>query len=150
MSTYLSALILPSNNALEQAPPFTPAYLLAIQHTLPHTLATIPPLALFPSLSYLQEYLTEGRLREVYDGAGEAAAEGNGMGGGLTSKLLLQAPNHEDSAAQQGIANLTPESYTSHFTALLALELDALATMKSRLVLWKIGVTIDVWEEGEV
>ncbi|KAH6904502.1 helicase MOV-10 [Coprinopsis sp. MPI-PUGE-AT-0042] len=128
------------------APPFTPAYLLAIQHTLPHTLATIPPLLHFPSLSYLREYLTESRLREVYDGPSE---RGEGQGTGLASKLLLQPPNGEGGATQrEGGAKLTPEVYTTHFTSLLSLELDALATMKSRLVLWKIGVTIDVWDEA--
>ena len=62
---------------------------------------------------------------------------------------MLQAPDREASAAQRGATKLEPESYSSHFTSLLALELDALATMKSRLVLWKIGVTIDIWDEGK-
>ncbi|KAF9054183.1 P-loop containing nucleoside triphosphate hydrolase protein [Panaeolus papilionaceus] len=109
---------------------YIPIYLRKIQKEL-HRMIPLPPMAVFPSPSYIESFLVpivKSKLTESQNLA-----------------LLSGAPI----PSKQTVAPLDVDSYHEHWTSLLRWELDAMALQKEQVVLWKLGVKIAVWQNAE-
>ncbi|KAF8804411.1 P-loop containing nucleoside triphosphate hydrolase protein [Phlegmacium glaucopus] len=112
------------------ADPFVQQYLKNIQKQL-HTLEPLSPIPLFPSITYLETYLTP-RLIE------DSIRSDN-----LT---LLSAPPIPSGAKAPA---LSQETYHDHWITILRWELDATASQKEQIVLWKLGLKVANWKNAE-
>ncbi|RXW11818.1 hypothetical protein EST38_g14038 [Candolleomyces aberdarensis] len=127
----------------------------------PHVLTPLPPIPVYPTRAYLQEYLTTKRVAEVHKkvmglgllayGPPPSSRIVGGMsqaqspltpGGGGVGKMQVQLQ------PSQQLPPLTPETYYAHFTHLLRWELDAQAFQKETLILWKAGIKVLNWDES--
>lgn len=86
---------------------------------------------MFPSITYLETYLTP-RLIE------DSIRSDN-----LT---LLSAPPISSGAKAPA---LTQETYHDHWLTLLRWELDAMASQKEQIILWKLGLKVANWKNAE-
>ncbi|KAF7307812.1 hypothetical protein MKEN_01141300 [Mycena kentingensis (nom. inval.)] len=104
---------------------FIPQYLQDIQKQ-PHSLRSLPPIPLFPSMDYLQKFFPI-TLIDV------STAQKSSI---LTSPPPATAPS-------------MTTSYHQHWNALLSWELHKLAVDKEQIVLWKTGVKVANWDGDE-
>jgi hypothetical protein len=113
-----------------QADIFVPQYLKNIQKQL-HTLEPLSPVPLFPSVTYLETYLTPRLIKDS-----------------ITSNnlTLLSAPPIPSGAKAPA---LTQESYHEHWITLLRWELDAMALQKEQIVLWQLALRVENWQNAE-
>lgn len=113
-----------------QADIFVPQYLKNIQKQL-HTLKPLSPIPLFPSITYLETYLTP-RLIEDSTKSDNLA--------------LLSAPPIPYEAKAPA---LSQETYHDHWITLLRWELNAMTLQKEQIVLWKLGFRVASWKNAE-
>ncbi|RDB23524.1 RNA helicase Mov10l1 [Hypsizygus marmoreus] len=106
---------------------FIPQYLKEIQKQ-PHNLIPLQPVPIFPSLSYLQSFLLPNLIEEFCK---------------PRPVTILSAPPADECPALQ------IDTYHAHWMALLAWELDKLASDKEQIVLWKIGLKVAIWADAE-
>lgn len=122
------------------ADPFVPQYLKDVQK-MPHKMTPLPPMPIFPPRRYLQQYLTSDRMEEAHKKA---------MSLSLLS-LPPPPPAHRHNGHTNGtvpLPELQPETYHAHFLHLLRWELDAQATQKENIILWKAGIKVLDWSEA--
>ena len=113
-----------------QAETFVPQYLKNIQKQV-HNLDPLPAIPLFPSITYLETYLTPRLIKDSI------------RSDNLT---LLSAPPIPSGANQPA---LTQESYHDHWITLLRWELDAMALQKEQIVLWQLAFRVENWKNAE-
>ena len=113
-----------------QAETFVPQYLKDIQKQV-HTLDPLPAIPLFPSITYLETYLTPRLIKDSIKS---------------DNLTLLSAPPIPPGAKEP---TLTQESYHDHWITLLRWELDAMALQKEQVVLWQLGFRVESWKDAE-
>ncbi|EAU87611.2 helicase MOV-10 [Coprinopsis cinerea okayama7 len=133
------------------ADPFIPQWLKDVQ-SQHHTLAPVPPIPIFPSVSYLQNYLPQRMVEEVMKKNMSLALIS--MPPPPPPKRHVWTPPDQHSPTARTVSNLNNalpplaiQTYYQHFVHLLRWELDALARLKENVVLWKIGVQVLNWRE---
>lgn len=117
----------------------------------PHMLTPLPPIPVYPTVAYLQEYLTAKRVTEVHKkvmGLGLLAYGPPPSNRSLAQPPLTPGGGKFQPPAQHQLPPLTPQTYYAHFTHLLRWELDAQASQKETLILWKAGIKVLNWDEG--
>ena len=113
-----------------QAETFVPQYLKNIQKQV-HTLEPLTAIPLFPSISYLETYLTPRLIKDSI------------RSDNLT---LLSAPPIPSGTE---VPPLTQKSYHDHWITLLRWELDAMALQKEQIVLWQLSFRVENWKNAE-
>ena len=108
---------------------FIPQWLQDIQKQ-PQTLEPLPASPPFPPLSYVRSFLLPG----------------------LVEEFCTPRPSNLLSSPPPPIGNPPPleiETYATHWSTLLAWELDTLTRDKENLVMWKNSVEILNWDQSE-
>jgi len=113
-----------------QADAFVPQHLYNIQRET-HTLIPLPPIPVFPSVSYLQSFLLPPLIDESHKS---------------DNFSLLNAPPIPKDSKTPLLDHLT---YHNHWTEILRWELDAIAEKKEGIVLWKLGLKVVLWKDSE-
>lgn len=106
---------------------FIPQYLKDIQKQ-PHNLVPLPPVPVFPPITYPQTFLIP-KLIDKLDKPPSVT-------------LLSVAP-------PTVVPPLKVDTYRAHWSCLLGWELDSLTSDKEQIVLWKIGIKVAVWDHAE-
>jgi len=113
-----------------QADAFVPQYLYNIQKEQ-NPLKPLPPIPVFPSVSYLQSFLIPHLIDESLKSDKLA--------------LLHAPPIPKDTKASP----LHHQTYYNHWIEILRWELDAIAQKKEKIVLWKLASKVAVWKDSE-
>ncbi|KDR78399.1 hypothetical protein GALMADRAFT_245562 [Galerina marginata CBS 339.88] len=109
---------------------YVPQYLYNIQKQV-HPLKPLPPTPVFPSTKYLESFLIPRLIEE--------SRKSDNL------SLLHAPPPPKDSKP----SILTHTTYHNHWTDILRWELDAIASKKEQIVLWKAVVRVVVWKDSE-
>ncbi|KAF9480299.1 P-loop containing nucleoside triphosphate hydrolase protein [Pholiota conissans] len=109
---------------------FIPRYLYNIQKET-HPLKPLPPIPVFPSVSYLQSFLIPKLINQT--------AKND------VPSLLREPPIAKDAQP----APLNSQKYLEHWTDILRWELDAVTHDKEQIVLWKLVPKVAVWKDAE-
>jgi hypothetical protein len=96
-----------------------------------HPLKPLPPIPVFPSLSYLQTFLIPKLINQSTKND--------------VPSLLRATPIQKDAQPTR----LGLDTYHDHWTQILRWELDAVAHDKEQIVLWKLVPKVAVWKEAE-
>jgi len=118
-----------------------------------HTLTPLPPIPLFPPTSYLQTYLTQSRIDQAQKKVMSLALLSSPPPPPppkLSASSWGSSPSKSKppSTVTAPLPPLKPETYYAHFLHLLRWELDAQATQKEQIVLWKVGISVLNWDEA--
>lgn len=140
----LRRLTLPSTLIALQADVFVPRYLRDVQN-MPHSLSPLPPAPVFPPQAYLQDYLTPKRVEETHEEAMDLTLLSQ------PARPSLPLPGtvspFSSNTASEPLQPLTPQTYYDRLVHLLRWELDAQASQKEDIVLWKVDVKVLNWDE---
>ena len=113
-----------------QADTFVPQHLYNIQREI-HSLKPLPPIPIFPSVSYLQSFLIPRLIDETHKSD--------------NFSLLNAPPIPKDSKTPL----LDRINYHNHWAEILRWEIDAIAQKKEDIVLWKLGLKVVEWNDSE-